>query len=219
MSAEKLNPINPGPLGLLGFGMTTILLNLHNAEIIPLSIVIVAMGLALGGAAQIIAGILEFSNTFGGTAFVAYGFFWWSLVLIWVCPFDSIAAGDSTSLGFYLLLWGIFSLFMFIGTLKHNRITQVVFGSLTVLFFLLSIGDFTGVHAIHLAGHLLRRLRHLQRCGPDLECRVWQDCSAGGLSGQRNYDEKRLHCSRFFCEGIRQAVSRYPRTAANRLLR
>ena len=131
MSAEKLNPVNPGPLGLLGFGMTTILLNLHNAEIIPLSIVIVAMGLALGGAAQIIAGILEFchGNTFGGTAFVAYGFFWWSLVLIWVCPFDSIAAGDSTSLGFYLLLWGIFSLFMFIGTLKHNRITQVVFGS------------------------------------------------------------------------------------------
>ena len=53
MSAEKLNPVNPGPLGLLGFGMTTILLNLHNAEIIPLSIVIVAMGLALGGAAQI----------------------------------------------------------------------------------------------------------------------------------------------------------------------
>ena len=153
MSAEKLNPVNPGPLGLLGFGMTTILLNLHNAEIIPLSIVIVAMGLALGGAAQIIAGILEFchGNTFGGTAFVAYGFFWWSLVLIWVCPFDSIAAGDSTSLGFYLLLWGIFSLFMFIGTLKHNRITQVVFGSLTILFFLLSIGDFTGVHAIHLA--------------------------------------------------------------------
>ena len=66
MSAEKLNPVNPGPLGLLGFGMTTILLNLHNAEIIPLSIVIVAMGLALGGAAQIIAGILEFchGNTF-----------------------------------------------------------------------------------------------------------------------------------------------------------
>lgn len=153
MSAEKMNHANPGPLGLLGFGMTTILLNLHNAEIIPLSIVIVAMGLALGGAAQIIAGILEFvhQNTFGGTAFVAYGFFWWSLVLIWLSPFEGIAAGDAASLGFYLLLWGIFSLFMFIGTLKHNRITQVVFGSLTLLFFLLSIGDFTGIHAVHLA--------------------------------------------------------------------
>jgi uncharacterized protein len=64
---------NPGPLGLLGFGMTTILLNLHNADIIPLSIVIIAMGITLGGLAQIIAGIFEMKqgNTFAGTAFIA----------------------------------------------------------------------------------------------------------------------------------------------------
>ena len=37
---------------------------------------------------------------------------------------------------------------MFIGTLKHNRATQVVFGSLTVLFILLALGDFTGNHSI-----------------------------------------------------------------------
>jgi succinate-acetate transporter protein len=75
---------NPGPLGLLGFGMTTLLLNLHNGGLIPLSIVIVAMGFALGGAAQIIAGVMEFKNNnlFGATAFTAYGFFWWSLILI-----------------------------------------------------------------------------------------------------------------------------------------
>ena len=142
---------NPGPLGLLGFGMTTVLLNLHNAGLLPLSIVIVAMGIALGGLAQIIAGIRELKqgNTFGGTAFTAYGLFWWSLVLIWVNPFKGIEAADSTSLGFYLLLWCIFTAFMFIGTLKHNRATQVVFGSLTILFLLLAIGDFTGIHAIH----------------------------------------------------------------------
>ena len=153
MSIETAVKSNPGPLGLLGFGMTTILLNLHNAEIIPLSIVIVAMGFAMGGAAQIIAGVLEFKhgNTFGGTAFTAYGFFWWSLILIWIKPFSAIEAGDEFSMGFYLLLWGIFTLFMFIGTLKHNRATQVVFGSLTLLFFLLAAGDFTGVHMIHLA--------------------------------------------------------------------
>ena len=69
---------NPAPLGLLGFGMTTILLNLHNAGLTSLSIVIVAMGIALGGMAQIIAGIMEFknNNTFGATAFTAYGLFW-----------------------------------------------------------------------------------------------------------------------------------------------
>ena len=151
MSAElKTKVANPGPLGLLGFGMTTVLLNLHNAELLPLSIVIVAMGIALGGLAQIIAGIRELcqGNTFAGTAFTAYGLFWWSLVLIWVNPFEAIGSADKISMGYYLLLWGIFTFFMFIGTLKHNRATQVVFGSLTILFVLLALGDFTGNHTI-----------------------------------------------------------------------
>ena len=151
MSADlKAKVANPGPLGLLGFGMTTVLLNLHNAGLLPLSIVIVAMGIALGGLAQIIAGIRELcqGNTFAGTAFTAYGLFWWSLVLIWVNPFDGINAATKTDMGYYLLLWGIFTAFMFIGTLKHNKATQVVFGSLTILFILLALGDFTGNHAI-----------------------------------------------------------------------
>ena len=141
---------NPGPLGLLGFGMTTVLLNLHNAGIIELSVVIVAMGFALGGAAQIVAGVLEFKlgNTFGGTAFTAYGFFWWSLIFIWLNPGNKIEAADPKSMGFYLLLWGIFTFCMFIGTLKHNRASQVVFLSLAILFFGLSIGDFTEQHMI-----------------------------------------------------------------------
>ena len=151
MSTEnKTKVANPGPLGLLGFGMTTVLLNLHNAGLLPLSIAIVAMGIALGGLAQIIAGIRELKqgNTFAGTAFTAYGLFWWSLVLIWVNPFPGINAADKISMGYYLLLWGIFTAFMFIGTLKHNRATKVVFGSLTVLFLLLALGDFTGNHTI-----------------------------------------------------------------------
>ena len=151
MSNEIKNThANPGPLGLLAFGMTTVLLNLCNAGILPFSIVIIAMGIALGGLAQIIAGIRELcqGNTFGGTAFTAYGLFWWSFVIIKIAPFG-VAPADAESLAWYLLLWGIFTLFMFIGTLKHNRATQVVFGSLTVLFFLLAIGDFTGIHVIH----------------------------------------------------------------------
>ena len=152
MSAIATKTANPGPLGLLGFGMTTVLLNLHNAGLLPLSIAIVAMGIALGGLAQIIAGIFEMKqgNTFAGTAFTAYGLFWWSLVLIWVNPFAEagIEAASKVAMGWYLLLWGIFTLFMFIGTLKHNKATQVVFGSLTILFMLLALGDFTGNHTI-----------------------------------------------------------------------
>jgi len=150
------NIANPAPLGLLGFGMTTVLLNLHNAGFIPLSIVIVAMGFALGGAAQIIAGIMEFkkNNTFGATAFTAYGFFWWSLIIIWINPFSAIQAADAMSMGYYLGIWFLFSAFMFIGTLKHNRASQVVFGSVTLLFLFLSLAYFTGSGAIHtLAGY------------------------------------------------------------------
>jgi len=144
---------NPSPLGLLGFGMTTLLLNLHNASIIPLSAVILAMGLCLGGAAQIIAGIMEFkkNNTFGATAFTAYGFFWLSLVAIWVNPFPGISKADEKSMGFYLLIWAVFTAFMFIGTLKHNRATQVVFLTLTLLFLLLSIADFSGSAVVKIA--------------------------------------------------------------------
>ncbi|MEG0661791.1 MAG: acetate uptake transporter, partial [Anaerovoracaceae bacterium] len=140
---------NPSPLGLMGFGMTTILLNIHNAGIIGLSAMIVAMGLAYGGAAQVIAGIMEFkkNNTFGATAFTSYGFFWISLVFIWWNPFG-VESADATSMGFYLLLWGIFTLFMLIGTLKLNRQLQAIFGTLTLLFFLLAAGDFTGNHMI-----------------------------------------------------------------------
>ncbi len=159
MNNEKrlLTIANPSPLGLIGFGMTTILLNLHNAELTQLSIVIVAMGFALGGAAQIVAGIMEFfkNNTFGATAFTAYGFFWWSLILIWINPFAGIAAADLLSMGWYLLLWGIFTLLMFVGTLRLNRGLQVVFLSLATLFFLLAAGDFTGNTAItRVGGHV-----------------------------------------------------------------
>ena len=140
---------NPAPLGLLGFGMTTVLLNLHNAGILELSVAIIAMGFAMGGLGQIIAGLMEFKNKnlFGATAFTAYGLFWWSLILIWWNPFDSTPA-DSATMGFYLLLWGVFTAFMFIGTLKHNKATQVVFFSLASLFILLSIGDFTESEAV-----------------------------------------------------------------------
>ena len=145
---------NPAPLGLLGFGMTTILLNLHNAGLIELTAVIAAMGFALGGTAQIVAGIMEYKNRnlFGATAFTSYGFFWWSLIIVWCDPFP-IASADNVSTGFYLLLWGVFTLFMAIGSLRHDRATRIVFFSLTVLFFLLSLGDFTGFGAFNtLAG-------------------------------------------------------------------
>src|SRR5437763_10542250 len=79
---------NPAPLGLLGFGMTTVLLNLHNVGLYELNSMILAMGICYGGAAQIFAGIMEWKkgNTFAATAFLSYGFFWLSLITLVILP-------------------------------------------------------------------------------------------------------------------------------------
>jgi uncharacterized protein len=136
---------NPAPLGLLGFGMTTVLLNFHNAGFYELNAMILAMGICYGGAAQVIAGIMEWrkGNTFATTAFISYGFFWLSLVaLIVLTKLGWAAASNDTAMAAYLAMWGLFTLVMFIGTLRLNRALQVVFGTLTILFFLLAYGDF-----------------------------------------------------------------------------
>ena len=136
---------NPAPLGLLGFGMTTVLLNLHNAGLFGLDSMILGMGLFYGGLAQIIAGVMEWkkNNTFGLTAFTSYGLFWWSLVGLLVMPQMGIAQPTAPqALAFYLFGWGIFTLVMFVGTLKLSRALQVVFALLTLLFFLLAWGNY-----------------------------------------------------------------------------
>lgn len=137
---------NPAPLGLMGFGMTTVLLNIHNAGFFGLGSMILAMGICYGGLAQVIAGIMEWKkgNTFGTTAFTSYGFFWLSLVIIKVMPKTGLMEAPSNSaMVAYLIMWGIFTAVLFIGTLKLSRSLQVVFGSLTLLFFMLALGDIT----------------------------------------------------------------------------
>jgi succinate-acetate transporter protein len=141
---------NPAPLGLLGFGMTTVLLNLHNAGFYELNSMILAMGICYGGLAQIVAGIMEWrkNNTFAATAFVSYGLFWLSLVtMIILTKLGWGAASNETAMAAYLAMWGLFTAVMFVGTLLLNRALQVVFGTLVILFFLLAIGDFTGASA------------------------------------------------------------------------
>ena len=141
---------NPAPLGLLGFGMTTVLLNLHNAGFFELNSMILAMGICYGGLAQVIAGSMEWKkgNTFAATAFISYGLFWLSLATLIILPKSGwCAAANEKSMAAYLAMWGIFTAVMFVGTLRLNRALQVVFGTLAILFFLLAIGDFTNASA------------------------------------------------------------------------
>lgn len=123
---------NPAPLGLMGFGMTTVLLNLANAGIYSLGSMILAMGVFYGGLAQIIAGIEEYKkkNTFGATAFISYGAFWLSLVaLIFFPKWGWIPATDKGGMVAYFIMWGLFTFIMFIGTLIFGIVYAILFGS------------------------------------------------------------------------------------------
>ena len=149
MGMLKDTTANPAPLGLIAFGLTTVLLNLHNSGFYGMAPMILGMGIFYGGIAQVIAGIMEWKkgNTFGTTAFTSYGLFWLSLVALLVMPkvglWDAPKDNNSAMIA-YFIMWGIFTLVMFIGTLKLNRALQFIFGSLFVLFFLLAIRDITG---------------------------------------------------------------------------
>lgn len=137
---------NPAPLGLLGFGITTVLLNfVHNFRLTSsIDPMILGMGIFYGGLAQVIAGVLEYKrgNTFGTVAFTSYGLFWWSFVFMNMLPqstmFRTYIAVHSEAMMTYFFMWGLFTLMMFFGTLKKNRALQFVFMSLAILFFLLA---------------------------------------------------------------------------------
>lgn len=156
--SEETALANPAPLGLVGFGLTTVLLSLINANILPKGgeAVVIPMALAYGGLIQMIAGILEFrtGNTFGVVAFLSYGAFWWWYAIMLLLAGNGIidvsAAGPT--IGVALLLWGIFTLYMWVGTFGLNKALWWVFLTLWITFFLLGVGAIWGIAAISMAG-------------------------------------------------------------------
>jgi succinate-acetate transporter protein len=144
---------NPAPLGLVGFGLTTVLLSLGNAGILPgnaTTIVVIPLAMAFGGTIQLFAGLLEYreGNTFGTVAFCSYGAFWWWFGLLELFALngilDSNAEGFTAVVGVALILWGVFTTYMWIGTFRLNWALWSVFLTLSVTFYLLGFGDFLG---------------------------------------------------------------------------
>src|ERR1035437_9225240 len=125
----------------------TVLLNLHNAGLFGMNTMILAMAVFYGGLAQVVVAVQEYkkNNVFGATAFASYGLFWLTFVAMLAFPkWMAIDAPTSTAVGWYLLSWGVFTGLMFVATLRINVSLQVVFGSLTILFVLLAITEWTG---------------------------------------------------------------------------
>ena len=138
---------NPGPLGLLGFGLTTIALSAVNAGLLTPDAVaaIVPLAFAFGGIAQLIAGVLEFKagNTFGMVAFTSYGLFWWWFALLrWTIGAGWLKAPPASAVATILLLWGVLTLLLWVVSFRLNKGVWSVFLLLWVTFLLLAAGDF-----------------------------------------------------------------------------
>ncbi len=152
--SEKVAYANPGPLGLAGFALTTFVLSVHNAGLVPAGIhAMVPLALFYGGLAQLIAGVLEMKtgNTFGLVAFVSYGAFWIALATLVVMGvyLKVISGADfGAALGLTLLSWTIFTAIMTIVAVKHGPYLGTLFVSLLVTFILLVIGHYSGAAAI-----------------------------------------------------------------------
>jgi len=144
---------NPAPLGLAGFALTTWLLSMINAGWFSGDAVnlVLACALAYGGTAQLIAGVMELprGNTFGATAFISYGAFWWSFALFVLFLHDNV---PTAFVGWYLFLWGVFTFYMWLGTFRSAKVLQAIFLALWITFFLLAAGDWTGSAALRAAG-------------------------------------------------------------------
>jgi len=144
---------NPAALGLAGFALTTWLLSMINAGWFNGDSMgmVLAVAFAFGGTAQTIAGLIEVprGNTFGATAFLSYGAFWWSLALFVLFLHDRVPAAF---VGWYLFLWGVFTLYMWVATWRAPRALQLVFLALWATFFLLAASEWTGSIALRHAG-------------------------------------------------------------------
>lgn len=153
MDTTKL--ANPGPIGLIGFGIADILAQLHNANILPAESLVVLMGLFGGGVAQLLSGMLEFrkGNTFGATGGIMYGFFWISgFLMLYLPTTSSTVMNDNIGLGIYAVLWGLFTLFLFICSLRGNLGGQIVFGTLTIQYALSAAGSLLNNPSITIIG-------------------------------------------------------------------
>ena len=158
MSASGAPQANPAALGLVGFGLTTVLLSLINAGLLPAGgePVVFPLAIAFGGTAQIIAGIMEYkvANTFGATAFTAYGAFWWWFALLLLFNGNHIIdiSNGGPTVGVALLLWGLFTFGLWIGTFRLSKLLFLIFLTLWIAFLLLGLGSALGNSMLHTLG-------------------------------------------------------------------
>ena len=141
MSEQKLT--NPAVVGLSAFGLTTLILQIHNLGLCGVGPVL-ALALVFGGLAQFIAGLQEMQtgNSFGYLAFTAYGSFWMSLGVIFLLNHFGIYKSSATDTGWFLIVWTLFTAILWVGSMRVNSALAITFTLLLVGFIFLDIAHF-----------------------------------------------------------------------------
>ncbi|HVP22563.1 MAG TPA: acetate uptake transporter [Conexivisphaerales archaeon] len=158
-AVDKAMMADPAPLGLAAFAFTTFLLSFSNAGWLPEATVAAVLPLAFsyGGLCQLLTGIFEMrkGNTFGFTAFCSYGAFWLFFALMVLLAEMGIAAPPPEAIGTALILWGIFTFYMWIPAMTTTMALNLTFLFLWITFFLLGSGALLDVALLtKLGGYL-----------------------------------------------------------------
>lgn len=145
MTEEKL--ANPGALGLGSFALTTFILSMVNAEIVPIESIgmVLPMALFYGGMAQFCAGMWDMrrGDIFGGTCFSSFGAFWIGLALMILLESAGIISEvPPAGMAVFFIAWGIFAAYATVGAFKIAWGVVATFATLTILFFSLALGEF-----------------------------------------------------------------------------
>ena len=149
---------NPAPLGLAGFGLTTILLSLVNAGVLPGAgeSVVLPLALFFGGLIQLIAGVMEYreGNTFGTTVFTSYGAFWiWfgSMVILANVGAINLKGADS-AVGTALLLWALLTAGFWVASFRLTRLISMAVFMADVTLILLGLWKIMDSQTLHMLG-------------------------------------------------------------------
>jgi uncharacterized protein len=177
LASENVRMIaDPAPLGLGCFALTTFLLSLFNAGLVPAAgePIVLGVALAYGGVAQVLAGMWEFrkGNVFGATAFTSYGAFWlsfWAFVTFYAADIPD-ATTRATAVGWYLIAWGLFTVVMWVASLRTTAVLALLFTLLAVTFFVLGTGDLSHNDGLTAVGGYLGLVTALV---------AWYACLAG----------------------------------------
>jgi len=155
MEIRESSIADPGPLGLAAFALTTFILSMSNAQLVPaaLGALFVPVALFYGGLAQVLAGMWEFkkNNTFGAVAFTTYGSFWLglgTLVILETVKILNFGASAPAAVGLYLIGFTIFNTYMWIGTFRINNALVAVFTFLEIAFILLVLAEFGFISSV-----------------------------------------------------------------------